>query len=268
MTSRRQLSSIVLLCAVLAACAHAPPRNPLATWVPSPNFDARRPTLVVVHYTEQDSVAQSLDTLRTRNSGGRVSSHYLIGADGRIYQLVADGERAWHAGAGRWGTIADVNSASIGIELDNDGATAFAEPQVVSLLVLLDDLTRRHRIPRTHVIGHSDMAPGRKQDPGVLFPWRRLADAGFGTWPADGAPPPPAGFDAMQALATLGYALDDPEAAVRAYRMRYRGDAAGVLDSEDARILHALTAVAKRVGPGPVGEDAQPRPTPVELAPH
>lgn len=238
---------VVMLCIALAACTHAPVRNPLATWVPSPNFDVRRPTLVVLHATEQDSAAQSLDTLRTRNSGGRVSSHYLVGADGRVYQLVADDARAWHAGAGRWGTIADVNSASIGIELDNDGATPFAEPQVASLLVLLDDLTRRHRIPRTHVIGHADMAPARKSDPGVLFPWRRLAAAGFGTWPADDAPPPPAGFDAMQALAVLGYPLDDAAAAVRAYRMRYRGDTASTLDAEDARILHAMTASAAAV---------------------
>ncbi len=243
MSAHRLVPFVLLLSAALTACMHAPVRNPLATWVPSSNFDARRPSLVVVHYTEQDSIAQSLDTLRTRNSGGRVSSHYLIGADGRIYQLVADTERAWHAGAGRWGTIADVNSASIGIELDNDGATSFAEPQVASLLVLLDDLTRRYRIPRTHIIGHSDMAPGRKSDPGVLFPWQRLAKAGFGTWPIDGSPPAPAGFDALRALGTLGYALDDPAAAIRAYRMRYRGDMADVLDLEDARILYSLTTL-------------------------
>lgn len=231
-----------LLCAVaLAACTHAPPRNPMAEWVPSPNHDARRPTLIVVHYTEQDSVARSLHTLRTRNSGGRVSAHYLIGADGRIYQLVADERRAWHAGAGSWGAIGDVNSASIGIELDNDGRTPFADAQIDSLIRLLDDLTTRLRIPRTHVIGHSDLAPGRKIDPGPLFPWRRLAEAGFGIWPDPDAPPPPPGFDPLQALRAIGYPMQDPAATIRSYRMRFRGDAASALDDEDLRILHALT---------------------------
>jgi N-acetylmuramoyl-L-alanine amidase len=239
------------LAALLAACSHAPPRNPLAQWVPSPNHNERRATIIVVHYTEQESVAQSLHTLRTRNSGGPVSSHYLIGRDGALYQLVADDRRAWHAGSGRWGTISDLNSASIGIELDNNGREPFAEPQVQALLRLLEDLCSRLGIPRTHVIGHSDLAPTRKIDPGPLFPWRRLAEAGFGTWPDPAAPPPPAGFDPIQALRLLGYAVDEPAATVRAYRMRYRGDAATTLDDEDLRILHALTYLEPAGGAGP-----------------
>lgn len=229
---------------LLAACAHGPARNPMAQWVPSPNHDARRPTLIVIHYTEQDSVAQSLHTLRTRNRGGRVSAHYLIGRDGALYQLVADERRAWHAGAGRWGAIGDVNSASIGIELDNDGRSPFPQPQVAALLRLLDDLGSRHGIPRTHVIGHADMAPVRKLDPGPLFPWRQLAEAGFGAWPPAEAGPAPADFDPLQAMRLLGYPVDDLDSAapaIRAYRMRYRGDDATALDDEDARILHALT---------------------------
>ena len=139
----RLLRSAILLAllALLAACAPLPPRNPLATWVASPNHDIRRPVLIVLHFTNQHSVQESLDTLRTKNSGGPVSSHYLVGADGHIYQLVSDQLRAWHAGPGRWGTITDINSASIGIELDNDGATPFAQPQITSLLRLLTDLT-------------------------------------------------------------------------------------------------------------------------------
>lgn len=235
---------IALACTVLlAACAHVPERNPMATWVPSDNHDARRPTVIVLHYTEQDSVEQSLRTLRTRNSGGRVSSHYLIGADGRIYQLVADSERAWHAGAGRWGQITDLNSASIGIELDNNGRTPFAQPQIDSLIRLLDDLTARLRIPRTQIIGHSDLAPGRKIDPGPLFPWRQLAEAGFGIWPDADAPPPPPDFDPVQALRVIGYPMDNPQAAIRSYRMRFRGDDRPELDAEDLRILYALTAL-------------------------
>ncbi len=224
----------------LAACQHGPARNPMATWMPSDNFDTRRPQLIVLHYTEQDSVAQSLHTLRTRNSGGPVSAHYLVGDDGAIYQLVADDHRAWHAGAGSWGTIHELNSASIGIEIDNDGIEPFSEPQVAALLRLLEDLTARHRIPKTEVIGHSDLAPGRKIDPGPLFPWKRLHDAGFGLWPDPDAPPPPPGFDPVNALRLIGYSTDNLEAAIHSYRMRFRGDNAKALDAEDLRILHAL----------------------------
>lgn len=227
---------------LLAACAQAPTHNPIAQWVPSPNHDTRRAQLIVIHYTEQQSVEQSLRTLSSHNRSGPVSAHYLIGRDGKFYQLVDDERRAWHAGVGRWGTIVDVNSASIGIELDNDGASDFPEIQISSLLVLLDDLCRRHRIPRTQVIGHADMAPTRKRDPGARFPWQQLADAGFGRWPdRNGAPAPP-DFDALQALSLLGYATDNPEAAIRAWRMHFRADNASVLDAEDARLLYALTA--------------------------
>lgn len=230
----------VLAALLLSACAHNAPRNPLATWVPSPNHDVRRPVLVVLHYTEQDSAQRSLDTLRTGNSGGRVSAHYLIGQDGMRYQLVSDVHRAWHAGAGSWGAIGDVNSASIGIELDNDGRVPFAEPLVESLLVLLDDLVTRWRIPPENVIGHSDMAPARKIDPGVQFPWRRLAEHGYGLWPQDGTPPAPADFDVIQALRVVGYPVDDVAATTRAFRMRFRAQAGGDLDDEDRRILYAL----------------------------
>ena len=229
------------LLALLTACGHAPPRNPLAGWVPSPNQDVRRPNLIVIHFTEQESVQQSLDTLRGRNSGGPVSAHYLIGADGTRYQLVSDERRAWHAGAGSWGPFTDLNSASIGIELDNDGKSPFAEAQMQSLLVLLDDLCTRLRIPRSQIIGHQDSAPTRKPDPGPLFPWKRLADAGFGRWPAADAPPAPEGFDPWTALRLIGYPLDDRAATVRAFRNHYRGQGGTELDAEDLRILHALT---------------------------
>lgn len=232
------------LLALLTACGHAPPRNPLAGWVPSPNQDVRRPNLIVIHFTEQESVQQSLDTLRGRNSGGPVSAHYLIGADGTRYQLVSDERRAWHAGAGSWGPFTDLNSASIGIELDNDGRSPFAEAQVQSLLLLLDDLCTRLRIPRSQIIGHQDLAPTRKPDPGPLFPWKRLADAGFGRWPAADAPPAPDGFDPWTALRLIGYPLDDRAATVRAFRNHFRGQGGTELDAEDLRILHALATPA------------------------
>ena len=225
----------------LSACTHVP-RNPMAEWVPSPNHNARQPVLIVIHHTEQDSVQQSLDTLRTRNSGGQVSAHYLVGKDGSLYQLVPDTLRAWHAGAGRWGTIADVNSASIGIELDNDGRSPFPPTQIATLLRLLDDLCTRLRIPRTAVIGHADLAPDRKVDPSRWFPWAQLAAAGFGAWPAAGDGPAPDGFDPWLGLQALGYPLQDRAAAARAFHRHYRGrdDLGDGLDAEDARILHSL----------------------------
>lgn len=232
---------LLLLC-LLAACAHAP-RNPLAQWVPSKNFGPRQPVLIVIHQTEQDSVTESLATLRGENATGPVSAHYLIGRDGAIYQLVADGDRAWHAGAGAWGTITDVNSASLGIELDNDGATPFPPAQIAALLRLLDDLCTRHRIPRTQVIAHADLAPARKRDPSARFPWRQLAEAGFGAWPRAPLEDPPPGFDPWLALRAVGYPLDDRAAALRAFRRRFRGEEMpdSPPDATDARLLHALT---------------------------
>ncbi len=232
----------LLACLLLSACATPPVRSPLASWVPSPNHNARDPVIIVLHHTDQDSVQQSLDTLRSANSGGKVSSHYLVGADGRIYQLVGDDRRAWHAGPGRWGTITDLNSASIGIEIDNDGDTPFAPAQIDALIRLLDDLCTRLRIPRTQIIAHADLAPARKQDPSRFFPWRQLAVAGFGVWPRDSDGSAPAGFDAWLALQAFGYSLDDRAAAAGAFHRRFRGrdDLPPTLDAEDARILHSL----------------------------
>lgn len=235
-------TTVLLLCAlVLAACTHTPPRNPMAQWVPSPNHDVRRPTLIVVHFTQQGSVEESLHTLRTANSHGRVSSHYLVGKDGSLYQLVADEHRAWHAGAGSWQGMGDVNSFSIGIELDNNGSEPFTGPLVETLLALLEDLTERWNIPRGNVIGHSDLAPTRKVDPGPLFPWQRLHEAGFGIWPEPALmTDPPADFDPLLALERIGYAVDAPEATIRAFRHRFRGMEGTQLDAEDLRVLHAL----------------------------
>ena len=234
-------SFLVLLLAVfIAACSHAPSRNPMARWVPSPNHEPRRPILIVLHATEQDGVQESLDTLRTRNSGGPVSAHYLIGKEGALYQLVADDQRAWHAGPGHWGTITDVNSASIGIELDNNGESPFPPGQIAALLKLLDDLCERLDIPRTQIVAHADFAPTRKRDPGRLFPWKQLADAGFGRWPDADAGDPPPGFDPWLALRLIGYPLDDRAATVRAFHRHYRGTETDTLDAQDMRILHAL----------------------------
>jgi len=233
---------------VVAACAPLPPRNPIATWVPSKNYDIRKPQLIVLHFTDQDSVQQALDTLRTRNPDGPVSAHYLIGHDGHVYQLVSDVDRAWHAGPGRWGTVTDVNSASIGIEIDNNGHVAFPPAQIDSLIRLLTDLTTRWHIPRAQIIGHEDMAPSRKDDPGPLFPWATLAAAGFGLWPDPGFErlDPPPGFNPWTALSVIGYSLDDPPAAVRAFRTHFRGMGGDTLDAQDLRILYNLVGKIER----------------------
>ena len=250
MTLRPPLRRLAVLAAaaLLAACAHVPPqsRSPLAQWVPSPNHDTRHPMLIVIHATEEGSARQALHTLRTANSGGPVSAHYLVGSDGAIYQLVDEGDRAWQAGAGRWGTIRELNSASIGIELDNDGESPFAQPEIDALIRLLDDLCTRLGIPRDAIIAHADLAPSRKRDPGFRFPWKQLADAGFGKWPKGPLVDPPPGFDPWMALRVLGYPLEIDRTpgytdTVRAFHRRYRGDENDVLDAEDARILYALT---------------------------
>ncbi|MGV8959745.1 MAG: N-acetylmuramoyl-L-alanine amidase [Stenotrophomonas sp.] len=240
MTSRLLLP--LALIAALAACSPHTVRNPIAQWVPSPNYNDRQPVIIVLHHTEQGSVQQSLDTLRSANSGGKVSSHYLVGRDGALYQLVADGERAWHAGSGRWGAISDLNSASLGIEIDNDGASPFPAPQIQTLLRLLDDLCTRYNIPRSQIIGHADLAPARKADPSRYFPWQQLAQAGFGSWPDPAHGPAPQGFDAWLGLRAFGYSLDDRAAAARAFHRRFRGSDTlpAELDAEDARILYSL----------------------------
>jgi N-acetylmuramoyl-L-alanine amidase len=229
-----------LCLASLAGCTGQPVKNPLAEWVKSPNQDKRGPVLIVLHFTGDASTEQALETLRTHNSKGKVSAHYLIGADGKRFQLVSDDRRAWHAGVGGWGAISDVNSVSIGIELVNDGKSPFAQAQIDALILLLGDLCRRHHIPPTAIIGHEDLAPGRKIDPGPMFPWKQLADAGFGRWPRADAGPPPPGFDPWIALQSIGYSIHKPGETVQSFHHHFRGMEGRELDAEDLRILYAL----------------------------
>jgi len=239
----RHLAAATALLA-LAGCATvpagpAPVRSPLATWTPSPNFNARRAQLIVIHHTSIATKAAALRVLSQR-SDDPVSAHYLVGADGSIDQLVDDGARAWHAGSGRWGTITDVNSASIGIELDNDGFAPFTEPQIQALLRLLQDLTTRLGIPRDAVVAHGDIAPVRKNDPNVLFPWARLAQAGFGLWYDEPLILPPPGFDSIAAMRLVGYDVSNPRAAIIAFHRHYRRIETDALDATDAAILYSL----------------------------
>lgn len=229
-----------VLAAALAACALPRSRSTLAAWTPSPNVDGRRAQLVVLHHTQTATFDEALRMLRTRNPSGRVSAHYLVGRDGRTVQLVDENARAWHAGAGRWGAITEVNSASIGIELENDGAAPFPDVQVDALLRLLDDVTARQRIRREQIVAHGDIAPTRKQDPHAGFPWARLAAAGYGLWPREPLQAPPAGFDPWTALALVGYDVRDPAAALRAFHRRFRGHDRDGWEVGDAEVLYDL----------------------------
>jgi N-acetylmuramoyl-L-alanine amidase len=245
----RRCLAIFLGLLLLSGCVGLPSHNPLAVWVPSPNYGPRRATLIVLHYTQQGSVQEALHTLRTGNADGPVSAHYLIGRDGKIYQLVAEARRAWHAGDSFWDGEGDVNSRSIGIEIDNDGQSPFPQPQIDALLKLLADITSRLGIPRTNIVGHADIAPTRKDDPGVWFPWRELAARGFGLWYDPGPlPDPPTGFDPMVALRLIGYDMSDPAAAIVAYHRHFRASTAPALDAGDLRILWNLQGKLMRMG--------------------
>ena len=210
----------ILLAFLLSACAPTRRGSMLADeWIASPNHGPREPTLVVLHYTTNDDADTAIRTLT--NPKREVSAHYLVGRDGRIVQLVDEIERAWHAGASYWGGNRDVNSASIGIELDNNGRETFPQRQIDALLALLSDLRQRYDIPAANVVGHSDVALGRKVDPGPLFPWRALAANGFGLWCDPPYPPAPPGFGLATALHALGYDTAEPEAARRAFRLHH-----------------------------------------------
>jgi N-acetylmuramoyl-L-alanine amidase len=205
----------------LAACGPEPIRTSLpSTWRPSPNFNERRPNFIVIHHTGSSDAMSALATLSDPRK--EVSAHYLIARDGRIFQLVDERSRAWHAGDSGWGPITDVNSASIGIELDNNGAEPFPDGQIAPLIALLTDIAAREHIPPTHVVGHADVAPGRKTDPSALFPWGTLAAAGFGLWCDPPYPPAPESFDLLLGLKAIGYDISDPDAALRAFRLHYR----------------------------------------------
>ena len=217
-----------LLCVLLAGCAGTPLGSRLtAHWQASPNHDDRRPSFIILHHTTNDTTEPALRTLTDPLQ--KVSAHYLIGREGEIYQLVDERQRAWHAGASYWGGNRDINSASIGIELDNNGDEPFAEAQIASLLALLEDLRARYAIPNANVLGHADVAPRRKADPSRRFPWRRLASAGFGLWCEPPYPPAPPGFDRLLALQAIGYDVARPDAAAAAFLLHFMPDAAGEL---------------------------------------
>lgn len=231
---------LLALLLALAACAPLPQRAGIATeWQASPNFNERKPNYVILHHTSDDTVDQALRTLANALRG--VSAHYLIGRDGRIIQLVDERARAWHAGESKWGSDTDLNSAALGIELDNNGHEPFAEVQIAALLRLLADVKERYHIPAANFLGHADVAPRRKTDPSRYFPWKTLAQQGFGLWCDPPFPQAPSLLDTALALRALGYDTEDTTAAERAFKLHFLPDqpAAG-LDEGGRALLYCL----------------------------
>lgn len=216
---------------------------PEVVWHPSPNCGRRRdgvrPDILLIHFTNMYSAEAAV--ARLCDPAAQVSCHYVIGEDGRLWQLVDEAQRAWHAGQGIWGAVRDINSRSIGIELANRGNHPFPEPQMHMLERLMHGIIARWHIPLERIIGHSDIAPDRKDDPGPHFDWRRLALRGLGIWPEAG---PTAELTAFRDLAGLvGYGAEFTDADVlAAMRLRWRPWARGPLEVADMAVLADIAA--------------------------
>lgn len=209
----------------------------------SPNFGPRRggltPELVVLHYTAMPDCDAAIRVLCSPDR--EVSAHYLIRRGGEVLGLVDEAKRAWHAGAGSWRGRADVNSLSIGVELDNDGLSPFAAPMMAALEELLPGILARWTIAPEGVIGHSDMAPGRKIDPGPRFDWQRLAVLGLSVWPGPRTSP----VDVAQFredAARFGYPDIADDLLLETVRLRFRPGANGPIDERDCGIMSDLAS--------------------------
>jgi N-acetylmuramoyl-L-alanine amidase len=222
----------------------APPKDSLSmiatNWVGTINFNMRKPNFVVIHHTAQNSCDQTLKTFTTAKT--QVSAHYVICKDGTVHHMLNDLLRAWHGGVAKWGNSTDINSSSIGIEIDNNGFDEFTEAQITSLLSLLQNLKKAYNIPVANFIGHADIAPTRKNDPNVHFPWKRLADSGFGLWWSDTTNVKvPKDFNSLQALRIIGYDIKDSAAAIQTFKRKYlQQEGSAVLTENDKKVLYTL----------------------------
>jgi N-acetylmuramoyl-L-alanine amidase len=214
--------------------------------MPSPNHDARPDgaaiDMLVLHYTGMKSAQEAL--ARLCDPAAKVSAHYTIDEDGTVYAHVPEARRAWHAGQSHWAGASDINACSIGIELVNPGHEfgyrEFSPAQIASLMTLCHSILLRHPIPSARVLGHSDVAPARKDDPGELFPWAQLAKAGIGLWPQ--ATTSDLGADA---LTRFGYDPDAPQdKVIIAFQRHFRPKKLyGQWDNECAGLLASLLAM-------------------------
>lgn len=245
---------IAVAAALLLGACVSPPQMPQYTRLPvnerpSVNFGPRRPNFVILHHTADNSAEDSLRTLT--NPRFEVSSHYLIGRDGTLYYLVDELARAWHAGEGYWGGTTDLNSASIGIELDNNGKEPFAEPMIATLLLLLDELKTRYKIPTANFLAHGDIIPGRKVDPSRFFPWKRLAERGFGLWCEPPFSAVPAGVSDALLLAAYGYDVTNLRATAAAFRRRFlAAESEEPLNPNERALLQCLVERRRASGNG------------------
>lgn len=209
-------------------------------WIGTTNFNMRKPNLVIIHHTAQNSCDQTFRTFTLPRT--QVSAHYVICKDGTIHHMLNDYLRAWHGGVARWGNTTDINSSSIGIEIDNNGFEPFTDQQVASLLGLLANLKKAYGIPAANFIGHADIAPTRKNDPNVYFPWKTLADHGFGLWWSDTTNVQvPESFNNLDALRIIGYDIRDSIATIRTFKRKFeQQDSSTVINDADRKILYTL----------------------------
>ena len=208
-------------------------------WVGTTNFDLRKPNFVVIHHTAQNSCEQTLKTFTLERS--KVSAHYVICKDGTIHHMLNDYMRAWHGGISKWGNNSDLNSSSIGIELDNNGFEPFDSAQINSLLLLLAQLKENYKIPDANFIGHADIAPKRKVDPNIQFPWVLLAQKGYGVWYEPNEQfTLPASISIPFALAMVGYDIKDTTAALLAFKRHFRADSTAIITENDRSVLFQL----------------------------
>jgi N-acetylmuramoyl-L-alanine amidase len=210
--------------------------QPPQYWVGTTNFNLRKPGFVIIHHTAQDACEKTLKTFTQPAS--KVSAHYVICKDGTVHHMLNDYLRAWHGGVSKWGNMTDINSASIGIEIDNNGFEPFTNAQLSSLLRLLARLKQEYGIPAANFIGHSDIAPGRKVDPNRNFPWQTLAAQGFGLWYDTTGVVVPDGFNALQGLRIIGYNIKDSAAAISAFKLHFvQQDSSKPLTGDEKKII-------------------------------
>ena len=216
-----------------------PAAQPGQDWAGTTNFGLRKPNYVIIHHTAQTSTEQTLKTFTLPRT--QVSAHYVIGRDGKVYHMLNDYLRAWHAGVSKWGNSIDINSSSIGIELDNNGFEPFSEPQITSLVNVLAELKKNYGIPTANFIGHSDIAPGRKVDPNANFPWKDLSEKGFGLWPDAVLDSVPENFNPKEALRIIGYDVSNIDFAIHSFKLHFiQNDLSPMLTETDKQVLFNL----------------------------
>lgn len=254
---------VILLSLFLFSCSHSPYRatnksyrkqvkafskiikdyplqdSSAVLFVGTTNMTMRKPNFVVIHHTAQNTCDQTLKTFTLPRT--QVSAHYVVCRTGTVFHMLNDYLRAHHAGVSKWGNATDLNSMSIGIEVDNNGSEPFSDVQVASLLELLGRLKRAYNIPQANFIGHADVAPGRKVDPSRYFPWKVLAENGFGYWYDTTNVQVPPDFNAMQALRIIGYNIKDSAIAIQSYKIHFvPQDSSKTLNEADKKILFDL----------------------------